>query len=491
MPPVRVMDFLAPMTDSGPGAREAVQRRWFVTLWVMAMSFHYDAPGSVAPIQGALVLAALPVVFAPLSSLAFGAFVVVTTLVFSVSDLPAAGNHVVLALVVHVTLALAMLFARPRAGWLTTARAPLVIVASVVYGFAAFQKMNAGFFDPSGSCAGTLMTELLGLNGLGWHVLPRSLIVPTACITLVWEAGMAVGLLVRRLRLWAIVVGTSAHLLLAFAHFWDFAAVMLALYVVMLPAEAANSIRQPESWRRLAMAGWVAYATVTIAAWRSSNVESPLGLTWNALQVIAWTVSVGSLVGPWIAGAFRLPSAAFDLKLWPIRPAWLLLGPVLAAANGLTPYCGIKTVSNYSMFSNLRVEGGHTNHFLIPDDLLPAQSSVTDLVEVRALRLPARPAITFTARLRGGEPWILSSTRWIDEDLPIRLPFAELRRAAWLWKDTGLTGVSLTYTRGGVEYQVHDAAADPTLTGETRGWNRYFVAFRAVQPDHEPVACRW
>ena len=44
--------------------------------------------------------------------------------------------------------------------------------------------------------------------------------------------------------------------------------------------------------------------------------------------------------------------------------AWLAAG--LAGLNALAPYLGLKTVATWTMFSNLRVEGGRTNHMFIP-----------------------------------------------------------------------------------------------------------------------------
>jgi hypothetical protein len=51
---------------------------------------------------------------------------------------------------------------------------------------------------------------------------------------------------------------------------------------------------------------------------------------------------------------FALPALAF------------LLFPVLVFFNGINPYLGLKTESSFAMFSNLRTEGGITNHFFIP-----------------------------------------------------------------------------------------------------------------------------
>jgi hypothetical protein len=72
-----------------------------------------------------------------------------------------------------------------------------------------------------------------------------------------------------------------------------------------------------------------------------------------------------------------------ELNTITFKPTSVLLWffPVLIFLNGICPYLGLKTESSYAMFSNLRTEGGISNHFLVPAE---AQifSFQNDLVEV-------------------------------------------------------------------------------------------------------------
>ena len=43
--------------------------------------------------------------------------------------------------------------------------------------------------------------------------------------------------------------------------------------------------------------------------------------------------------------------------------------PALLVANGFLPYLGAKTETSFAMYSNLRTEGGQTNHWLMPASL--------------------------------------------------------------------------------------------------------------------------
>ncbi|HEV2819506.1 MAG TPA: hypothetical protein VGW11_03270, partial [Solirubrobacteraceae bacterium] len=43
------------------------------------------------------------------------------------------------------------------------------------------------------------------------------------------------------------------------------------------------------------------------------------------------------------------------------------VGIGLLVLNGLSPYLGLKTESSFTMFSNLKTEGGYWNHAFIPE----------------------------------------------------------------------------------------------------------------------------
>jgi len=61
---------------------------------------------------------------------------------------------------------------------------------------------------------------------------------------------------------------------------------------------------------------------------------------------------------------------------------------VLAALNGACPYLGLKTQSTWSLFSNLHVEGGVSNHLLLPASLQPF-GYASDCVTVTRTNVPA------------------------------------------------------------------------------------------------------
>jgi hypothetical protein len=62
---------------------------------------------------------------------------------------------------------------------------------------------------------------------------------------------------------------------------------------------------------------------------------------------------------------------------------WLAIIPVLLVLNGLLPYFELRTAYVYTMYSNLRIIAGKSNHFIVRSSL-PLSSRQADLVKVAA-----------------------------------------------------------------------------------------------------------
>ena len=65
---------------------------------------------------------------------------------------------------------------------------------------------------------------------------------------------------------------------------------------------------------------------------------------------------------------------------------------LLAVLNGLCPYLGLKTQATWSMLSNLHVEGGKTNHWLVPASAQVFGYARDCVTVTKATGLPLPPA---------------------------------------------------------------------------------------------------
>ncbi|OBG84413.1 hypothetical protein A5699_27145 [Mycobacterium sp. E802] len=478
-------------TDEYAGARE--QLGWFGMLFAMGLVFHFSdsQPQAVLPV----LLAALPALIF-FGSVAATGLALVAGAVVAALNLPAASNHLVMSLLVALALGGAAVWAladrsspdRPGSfvtRWLQSARSPVGLVLLVVYLFTVFDKLNTAYFTPATSCGGELFGQLFWLNGAD-GVVPGPVVGQfVAVTTVVIEAALLVLLAVPRWRYRGMLLGVGFHSVLALASFYDFATVVFAVYVLLVPAEAFATER-PEKPRRalrvVALTGFAAHVLLSAGSSSAESPDSPLGLPWHSLLVLTWAVAVFPVMYAVLQKYRAAPAAAARSVGRRLQPAVLLLVPVLAFVNGLTPYLGLKTVANYSMFSNLRTEDGATNHLLSGVSALELVGYQRDTVTVVGLETPDRP---------GDLTYLRRQARWVSEDPPVRIPWLELRRSVLLWRDAGLGGIGIAYVHDGVSHVVDDAMADPVLTAPLPWWQRHLLAFRAVDSGWGADACRW
>ena len=471
-------------TDDRPVPATGVS--WFSTLWVLAFSFHYLDRDGISLVPFLVALAAVPVLVWPASVRALGAFVAVSSLGIAYA-MPAPANHLMLAGLAHLALALSAVWwrlhgRRIAAGDLLAVAAPGICGALLVaYGWAAFHKLNTDFFSPA-SCAGALIEGGAALWGRVIH-LPLPIILLLAWMTIACELAIPVLLAMPRTRKWGLTLGVGFHLLLGTIGFADFSTFAFAAYV-LFAAPVLDRITAPAARRRLALGLWALHLLCALTP-RALPESLASQVPWPVLVAAAWMATVGVFMLPLLRAVFAAP-ADTPPRLATMQPV-LLLVPLLALLNGLTPYLGVRTVANFSMFSNLRVEGG-TNHLLPFVRHLRVSGMVDDLVEVREARSPEGPASSLLSI--GGRDAVVRQFRWmpVEEGSGVRVPFTEVRRAVVEHRRAGVP-LTLSYVREGQRVDLADATADPVLAAPLPWWSRWLTAFRAVAGDVQP--CLW
>src|SRR5687767_14440551 len=170
------------------------------------------------------------------------------------------------------------------------------------------------------------------------------------------------------------------------AHFYDFATTAFGLYVLASPETAFRAPLTAKAIQRSQVALLV-YVGISMMAWSGFAPLQIAGVSWHLLRVGAWAAALLPLVLPLVRHSL-LPGQHPDSASVPCRQWAFMWLPILVAMNGLTVYLGVRTVTNYTMFSNLKVEGGGTNHFL-PMRLLLVSRDVDDVVDVLTFEYPA------------------------------------------------------------------------------------------------------
>lgn len=403
----------------------------------------------------------------------------------------------------------------------------------LVYVIAGFDKLNSDFFDPAASCAAEMLrsvidamqTRLLGvplvvpvalvLTYLGYRLMRRGRFGTTgnttftvvvigsaaagfAAVLLVlfaprlgdlvpaigliaavsvigWELGGGLLLTVPRLQAGIVAFSLTMHAALALIGFVDFGALAVALLFTFVPASHLQLLtagRGQTAPRVRAYAG-ICFGIALVCGWsahvhRISELTLLTGLAFDAAVVIA--------IWPLLAAVFspdRGPRWAGVRVLDRGMPALLYIFPILLVFIGLTPYLGLRTAGNFSMFSNLRTEGESSNHLLLGSNPMKVWNYQEDVV------------------------WILDiDDRYGDviyhyDGSPrgYALPVVEFRKWIHAWGRAGYT-VPMTYAYDGHRYTTEDIVTDPTWRTDDLSPEMYLLDFRYVQPGH-PNYCRW
>jgi hypothetical protein len=463
----------------------------FSTLWALAACLH-DLEQH--PLDGLLLYPwAIVLLLKPERIWAIATFALVHAALLSL-HLPSMANHSVLALLVDGCLLIGCWRARRSAPidrgrqlW-QSVQGPIRATVAVIYALTILHKLNTSFFDWQVSCAVTQVAKMFRMHGFQ-PPADMSVFAFNIYLTLIFELAIVVLLLWPRFSHLGALIGLVFHTGLAWARFFDFATVVLSLYLFFLPWERveANMQRIPR-WAGACFAIGLVLLSATSFFFHEIR-ESPfivggpdMSLQADTLICLFWTLMVWPILLPVFsrgAGSYRHGWTGAAL-------AWIV--PVVALCNGLTSYLGLKTVANYSMFSNLRTEGGMTNHLLIPPGRFFVAGYQDDLVRVEAFEGVRPRGAPWWIRLAGGRR---IRPRWLSEGPGVRVPFAELRRTVQLWKAAGFVQVSISYERQGRRHQWADAFSDPELMLPMPLWERKLMAFRAVQDDGEPCTCRW
>ena len=201
--------------------------------------------------------------------------------------------------------------------------------------------------------------------------------------TLLIEARLPIGLLLRRTRVAAVVVGGTLHTVLAVAGHVPFSGFAFAFYALFLPDDLPRRLRgvldgapplRAAAARARAFAGSRLAFPLLAGAWIAAAIAVSYGpeqvyagiLRLAVVVFVAYAVALGAVLllclrrggrGAYAPGALRLA-----------HPVWAL-APLLVVLNAARPYVGLKTQSAFTMYSNLQTEENRWNHVLVPESV--------------------------------------------------------------------------------------------------------------------------
>lgn len=462
----------------------------FAYLWALSALFDL-IPRSAwfdSPAHALLACCAVWLMLRPTSLASFALFNVVRLAAFA-QDTPHTPNHQVLFALASATILCAacpLLWRERKAppgsaplldsrAWLA-AFAPLLRLLLVgMYCFAVLHKLNWAYFDPSVSCAvntfGRISPSWL------WALYPKGDAAAYLLIfgSLAAETSVPILLCFGRTRLLGFALGVLFHSFMGLGYF-HFSTGLFALYSLFIPLQAvADAFTRVGLWRRG-------------ASWRD-RLTSPTALGLLGLALVAAMVVMREVDRPtyralryvWMAGVLggfgvlvRVPA---EWRHWRERATGRLrevrLGfvfPLVLVVTGLAPYLGLRTVPTFSMFSNLRTEGGITNHLFMPATALHIATYQDALVRIEVTDRPALKRWADAGNLR-----TLSDLR------------AEIQK---LVREEGpRPPIFLQFDREGTRYTLRNAGENPEMMAEFSWFEHQWLNFRPVPRERQ--GCSW
>ncbi|MFN4896382.1 MAG: hypothetical protein ACK5HO_11395 [Pseudomonadota bacterium] len=333
-----------------------------VFLWAAALVFsglgtYYGLEGvgsswpSLATVISGLVLLAFP------RSLGAFKFSILSYLVAFAFQMPANSNHRWVLLFVALSAFVRIRSIRRIDDLAAEIGASLRWLTVVVYFFATLAKLNSAYFNPAISCASIFSLQTFSIYGVPIFSADSNVV---ALASVVVEALLPVLLIWPRSRCIAVLLGVLFHIFLSFnlvRYFGNFSCAMFVLLASWLPEQSSRRIVEIIRRRGVALFSVWLFALIGLLLAGFARYVSPSD--YVILRHVLYLIFALGLLTLTALACYRVRGMNGVGS-----PVLLVLA--LAVINGLTPYLGVKTRSALTMYSNLRIEPGYSNHFFMP-----------------------------------------------------------------------------------------------------------------------------
>lgn len=405
--------------------------------------------------------------------------------VVKLDALPMIPNHIVFALIIFLTLIVGLLLyweknleIRDRLStWYEKVSPYLRAELLLLYFFVVFHKLNNDYFNPEVSCGAHLYEEITVV----FPIFPSGSWINAFSLwsALGFEIFIPILLFFRRTRVFGVFLGLIFHLLLSFhpqLYILSFSAELYALFVLFLPASLAekiwtkaNELFQTKQFRISMLYGGIVLILALImylfASIQATGIRDSFARILDFIH-IAWLTRAAVLIAGYTMTAHSWFFTSAGEGLFQLKWSPLLIFPLLVIFNGFTPYLGLKTSTNFAMFSNLKVDGPDNNHWFMTSEFQLADYQ-NDTVTI----------------LEASHPYLQKFNEWNE-----RIPFFELRKFLSAHRSEQ---IHVTYRRNDEIHTVelptdddHEAVTAPTWLA-----NKLLV-FRGV-PRDGPTPCQW
>ena len=304
-------------------------------------------------------------------------------------------------------------------------------------------------------------------------------VLSMACLVIVWELLGGALLAVTQLQGPILLFSWMMHASLALIGFVDFGALAFALLFAFVPPAYLKRFNQDS---HLQVGAYqfhrvYAYVGILILGGMLAGLHYRLDIDLGDIKFLSgflFNLAATIVLWPIFKVLFSSQHIPWQgVPLWTKQvPPFMGLFTLLILFHGMTPYLGLRTAGNFSMFSNLSTEGSVSNHLLLSSNPLKFWGYQEDVVEVIDIDDKAAKIGHKYRPLKG-----------------YRLPVVEFQKLIHKWKKANYT-VPIMFVHNNTVYLSQDITQDPTWGTPRSTWETYLMDFRIIQPQG-PIECRW
>ncbi|MEO0836750.1 MAG: hypothetical protein AAFY16_12415, partial [Cyanobacteria bacterium J06642_3] len=259
----------------------------------------------------------------------------------------------------------------------------------------------------------------------------------------------------------------------------DFGALIFALWLVFIPQNYHHNFNTPVKLpvSNIQLNRSLVYVLISIFGGIVAGIYHLVYPYFNnkALTGIIFIASVLIVLAPSVKAILSNPKSWQGISIFESKtPRFLYIFVFVLSLWAMTPYLGLRTAGNFSMFSNLRTERDVSNHLLLgsnPGKIWNYQEDVVKFIDIN------------DEQAKVGHKYRPLKNNY--------LPVVEFRKLIHKWTKAGYQ-VPLVFEYNGRVYNTPDIVKDPIWQTPQRDWEMIMMDFRVIQADNgEPNYCRW
>ena len=271
----------------------------------------------------------------------------------------------------------------------------------IVYFFTGFHKLNYDFLFSDNSCANWYHTKLLfNITNNIIKPYPEFVYIISPFLVVILEITESIGLMFRRTQLIALYSFILLHIYLALGGFIDFAAVCISLMIAFIPANNFKKYHHYFTQKISILFVKIDRINFYVIGVVSIGLIILIERTFNIIQTsnhriiifISGLLFIINLV--YLSWFFLKKVIMHRIFVWESEnlfykvPYQAYSFIALLIFQGSQNYLGLSTAGTFSMFSNLKTEGGSSNHLILKNNPLEIFDFQKDLIYIENISPP-------------------------------------------------------------------------------------------------------